>query len=160
KGSRPAPTLYSALAPRFRKWLKRPEPVQPKPDLKSNLETLFKDSAKQAKKAKAAFDSSLKPEKIEGEHDERTAINFSWTGAGRGQGKIWHCGTCNRILIAQVVGLAKEQSEMALVASQLFATLRCHSDDDYDLWALYDLQVEIPKDFRLETQKLLSGYLH
>lgn len=153
-------TLYHVLAPKFRKLTRRPEPTVPKPNLKANLEKLLKESAKQAKKEKAAFDSSIKAEKTEGEHDERTAINFSWTGAGRGQGKIWYCATCHRIVVAQVVGLTKEQSAISTIASQLFATLHDHAEDGFDLWALYDLQVGIPTDFRLETQKLLSGHLH
>lgn len=154
------PNLYSALAPHFRRWFKKPEPVLPKPDLKTNLEKFFKESAKQAKKAKTAFETSLKPEKTEGEKGERTAINFSWTGAGRGQGKIWYCDVCKRIMVVQVVGLAKEHQEINGIASQLFASLHCHSIDGYDLWALYDMVAEVPDDFRLDEQKLLSGYLH
>jgi hypothetical protein len=38
--------------------------------------------------------------------------------------------------------------------------LQDHAVDGYDLWALYDLQVEIPDTFRLEAQELKSGYLH
>ena len=155
-----APNLYSALAPRVRRLLRKPEPPVPKPDLKAALEKVLRETAKLAKKSKAAFESNLKPEKSEGEREERTAINFTWTGAGRGQGKIWHCAVCNRVVIAQVVGLPKDQAAMAQIASQLFATLRDHSEDGYDRWALYDLQAEIPEDFRLESQKLLSGYLN
>jgi ribosomal protein L37AE/L43A len=139
------------LAPTVRRWLRRPEPVVKTPSLKTNLEKMFQDTAKQAKKAKAAFESNIKPERREGPDDERTAMNFSWTGAGRGQGKIWYCAQCHRVVIAQVVGLSKDQSAIA--------TLHDHSEGGFDLWALYDLQVEIPEDFRLLEQKLLSGYL-
>jgi hypothetical protein len=153
------PTGYTLLAPVFRRWLRRPEPPVKQPSLKSNLERMFQETAKQAKKAKAAFESSIKPERREGPNDERTAMNFSWTGAGRGQGKIWYCSHCHRVVIAQVVGAARDQSAIAAVASQLFASLHDHAEDGYDLWALYDLQLEIPADFRLLEQKLLSGYL-
>ncbi len=154
------PTAYHYLAPLFRKWLRRPEPAVPKTDLKANIERILKETAKTAKKAKSTFESSLRTEKLEGPDDERTAINFSWTGVGRGQGKIWQCSVCNRIVIAQVVGLSKDQAAISAVASQLFATLHDHTADGFDLWALYDLQIGIPEDFRLEEQKLLSGYLH
>jgi hypothetical protein len=152
-------TLYHVLAPHARRLLRRPEPPVPKPDLRENLEKMLKETAKQAKKAKSAFDSSLKPEKTEGEHGERTAINFSWSGGGRGQGKIWYCETCRRVVIAQVVGMAKDQHAITAIASQLFASLHDHAEDGYERWALYDLQADIPADFRLEAQKLLSGYL-
>jgi hypothetical protein len=154
------PNAYYYLAPLFRKWFKRPDPPVQKTDLKANIERIFKDKAKQSKKSKTAFESAIRPEKAEGADDERSAINFSWTDAGRGQGKIWQCSTCNRIVIAQVVGLMKDQAAISAVASQLFATLEDHPTDGYDLWALYDLQIGIPEDFRLEEQKLLSGYLH
>lgn len=154
------PTLYYYLAPRFRKLLRRPEPAVPQTDLKANIERILKDTAKQAKKTKANFESNIRAEKVEGAEGERNAINFSWSGVGRGQGKIWQCHTCNRIVIAQVIGLAKDQAAVSAVASQLFGTLEDHATDGFDLWALYDLQIGIPEDFRLEEQKLLSGYLH
>ena len=153
------PNAYSLLAPTVRRWLRLPEPPVKTPILKTNLDRMFQETARQAKKAKASFESSMKPERREGPDNERTAMNFSWTGAGRGQGKIWYCAHCHRVVIAQVVGLARDQSAIAAIASQLFASLHDHSEDGYDLWALYDLQVRIPDDFRLEEQKLLSGYL-
>jgi hypothetical protein len=153
-------TPYSYMASYVRSRFRKPEPIEPgRVDLKANLEKMLQETAKQARKAKAAFDSSIKPEKIEGESGERTAINFSWSGAGRGQGKIWHCATCNRVVVAQVVGLNRDSAALAQVASQLFATLEDHSADGYDRWALYDLQIDLPSDFRLQEQKLLSGYL-
>lgn len=161
--AKPAKTqtsLYTMLAPQFRKIFRQPEPVVPETDLKANLEKVLKDTAKLAKKAKTSFESSIKAEKIEGVNEERTSINFSWTGAGKGQGKIWRCRTCNRVVVAQVVGMGKDQNSISAVAAQLFATMKDHSDDGYELWGLYDLKLYIPNDFRLESQKLLSGHLH
>ena len=152
-------TGYALLAPVVRRWLRRPEPMPKTPNLKTNLEKMFQETAKQAKKAGAKFESSIKAERSEGPAGERAAMNFSWTGAGRGQGKIWYCSHCHRVVIAQVVGLTRDQGTIAAVASQLFSSLQDHGQDGYDLWALYDLEVEIPDDFRLQEQKLLSGYL-
>ncbi len=152
--------LYSIMAPHFRKLFRQPEPIVPETDLKANLEKVLKDTAKLAKKSKVSFESSIKAEKIEGDNEERTSINFSWTGAGKGQGKIWRCKTCNRVVVAQVVGLGKDQNSISSIAAQLFATLKDHSEDGYELWGLYDLKLYIPQDFRLESQKLLSGHLH
>ncbi len=154
------PNVYTFAAPRMRKWLKRPEPVVPRPNLQNILDGFLKDTAKLARKSKTKFDSALKPEKTEGPDGERTSLSFAWTGEGRGQGKIWHCATCNRVIVAQVVGLHKDQSAIANIAAQLFATLRDHAQNGYDKWALYDLQIDVPSDFRLQSQKLLSGHLH
>lgn len=126
------------------------------PDLKQTLENLLQQTAKQAKKARARFESTSKPSRVE---DGREAISFSWLGAGRGQGKIWHCPVCNRVVIAQAIGLVKDQAQIGRIASQLFASLRCHAEDGMELWALYDHRVEVPKSFQIESQKLLSGYL-
>ncbi len=152
-------TFYHVLAPHFRRWLRRPPPLPPKVDLKANLEKFLKDITKQAKKSGEKLEASTKSEKEEGENSERRAMNFSWTGNGRGQGKIWYCSRCNRVLVAQVLGLGREQNAIASIASRLFSSLEDHSTNGYDLWALYDLQVEIPEGFRLASQKLLSGYI-
>ena len=157
------PNIYALAAPTIRKWMRRPEPVLPKPDLRANLERMLKETAKQARKSKATFQSTIKAEKTEGIDGERTAIHFSWTGQGRGQGKIWHCKTCNRVVLAQVIGLATQQKAQAainVIASRLFANFRDHALEGYDRWALYDLQVDVPESFRLEEQKLLAGHLH
>ncbi len=153
------PTPYYFLAPYFRKWFKRPPPKPVPTDLKAHLEKLLKDTAKDAKKSKVAFESQIKTQKTEGENGERSSINFSWTGAGRGQGKIWSCSNCSRVVIAQVIGMAKDHNAIGAIASQLFATCEDHSSDGFDLWALYDLKCQVPVDFVLQSHKLLSGHL-
>jgi hypothetical protein len=153
-------TVYTLLSPHFRRLLRRPEPPVPEPNLRTNLEKILKETAKQAKKSKTEFKSDIKPEKTEGEDDERTAMNFAWSGDGRGQGKAWYCKTCHRLVIAQVVGMAKERDAISAITSQLLGSLQCHAPDGFDRWALYDLQCDVPEDFRLVSQKLLSGYLH
>ncbi len=152
-------TLYDVFAPKVRKLFNRPAPEQKPPDLRRLLDKVLKDAAKSAKKAGAGFESSTRPEKLEGDDLERTAIPFSWLGGGRGQGKIWHCTKCNRVVVAQVIGIARDGGQVQSVAAGLFATLRDHSADTLDLWALYDLQVKVPVTFRLHQQQVMSGHL-
>jgi hypothetical protein len=155
------PTPYYMFAPYFRKLLKRPAPPVPKTDLRQTLDRILKDAAKEAKKSgRAPFECQTRPEKAEGLNDERMAMGFTWTGAGRGQGKIWRCSTCNRVVMAQVVGLQKDHNQIGAVASQLFATFQDHSVDGNDLWALYDLQAEVPTEFHLAAHRVMSGHLH
>lgn len=153
-------TPYYFLARKVRRMLHRPEPKQPAVDLKANLDKFLKEIAKQSKKSKERLDAHSKPERVEREDEKRRSINFNWTGAGKGQGKIWHCQICNRVLVAQVVGMGKDINAIPGIASRLFQSLEDHAEDGFDLWALYDLQAGIPDGFRLESQKLLSGYLH
>jgi hypothetical protein len=143
-------------------WLLRrfwkPSPSRPSepPDLKALLEVFMKQTGKEARKGKAAFDYKVKPATTEA-NGTRTAHNFSWSGAGQGQGKIWHCKECGRVVIAQVVGKPKEP--VADVAAQLFSSLQDHGEGGWETWALYDFVGAVPEGFVLKSQKLMSGYL-
>ena len=153
------PTAYSlSRAARCAKWLRRPEPPVPKTDLKANLEKMFKETAKQAKKAKAAFESSIKPEKTEGADGRahRDQLLLDRRRARTGQDLALQHLPPHRDRAGGRAGEGSGARSRAM-ASQLFATLQDHRTDGYDLWALYDLQIGIPDDFRLEEQKLLSG---
>ncbi len=131
-----------------------PEPSAP--DLRAMLDTFLKDTGKQARKAKNSFDSKVKAETIE-HRGERTAHHFTWSGAGSGQGKIWYCAECRRVVIAQVVGRGRDN--LADVAASMFGSFTDHADGGWNTWALYDLESEVPEGFVLKSQKLMSGYL-
>ncbi|MDE2127706.1 MAG: hypothetical protein KGJ62_14070 [Armatimonadetes bacterium] len=130
------------------------------PDLRDNLDRMMKDAEKQAKKARRAFESSAKPEHTEGEDGERQAVNFKWQGDGRAQGKIWYCSQCQRVVIAQVVGLQKDAAAISTIGALLFQSIRCHSRTDCDLWAIFGLELEVPTDFLLKAHSLTSGHMH
>lgn len=154
-------TLFSlAMTQLQRYFLKETTPESLGRTLEETLKRLFNESEKQAKKAKVKFTGTSEQETREGTNSERVAIGFEWSGVGRGIGKIWKCTHCGRIVVAQVVGRTKDRSRINEVARQLLATIHDHSEDGFDLWALYDLQVALPEDYRLLEQKLLSGYLH
>ena len=125
-------------------------------DLRATLDAFMKETAKAARKARATFEYKVKPdtEELDG---ERRAHNFSWTGNGQGQGKIWHCRRCGRVVIAQVVGQVRDPIQA--VASVMFSEMRDHGDDGWETWALFDLVAGIPDDFALKAQKLMSSYL-
>lgn len=126
------------------------------PDLQATLDEFLRTSAKVARKSRESFDCKVKPEVVEA-GGERTARNFSWTGGGCGQGKIWHCKGCGRIVIAQIVGQGKDP--VANVASGMFGDMVDHPEEGWATWGLYDLVASVPEDFALETQQLMSGYL-
>jgi hypothetical protein len=143
----------------FRKWQKsrkKTEVSSKTPDLRVILENFLKQTEKQSKKARSSFDSKIRPETTEA-NGERTAFNFSWSGGGQGQGKIWYCKACGRVVVAQVVGTAKDN--IANVASQMLGSIGCHGENGWETWALYDLVAGIPSDFMLKSQQLMSGYL-
>jgi len=150
-------SLFEALyaAWKRRKGAGEHVPQEP-PDLRATLEEFLKQTRKQSRKQRAPFECKVKPETVE-HGGERVAHNFSWTGGGHAQGKMWFCRTCGRSVIAQVVGQGKDN--VAGIASALFSSIRDHSADGWNTWALYDLVAAVPESFRLRAQKLMSGYL-
>lgn len=149
-------TLAELLFDLWRRFRKTPETEPKQPDLRAMLENFLKQTAKHARKQKATFDCRIKPETIEA-NGERAAHNFSWIGGGVGQGKIWHCRKCGRVVIAQVIGQPRDN--ISDVAAQMFGDIIDHAEQGWYTWALYDLVAQIPADFVLKTQKLMSGYL-
>jgi hypothetical protein len=135
---------------------KTPMAEKGEPDIRQILDAFLKTSGKQAKKAKASFECKIRPETTEA-NGRRVALHFSWTGGGYGQGKIWYCRDCGRVIIAQVVGPNRE--EVSKIASEMMGTFIDHSSDGFYVWALYDLVCAVPQEFDLKSQKLMSGYL-
>lgn len=151
-------SLGGWLFQRFQAWKRRGKTVTEAtpPDLRVILDDFLRQTGKQMKRGKGTFDSKLKPETKEA-NGERTAIHFSWSGGGIGQGKIWHCRMCGRVVIAQIVGQARDN--VTDVAAQMFSGMRDHGTNGWETWALYDMVAGVPSDFALKQQKLMSGYL-
>lgn len=126
------------------------------PDLRPTLDAYLKETSKRARKDRRQFDCKVKPQTTEA-GGERTALHFSWTGGGLGQGKIWHCSGCKRTVIAQVVGQPRDP--VADVAAGVFSDMRDHPEQGWTVWALFDLVAAVPEAFILKSHKFLSGYI-
>ena len=133
-----------------------PEQDGETPELRPLLDTFLKETAKRAKKEHRSFECKVKPPTTEA-GGERVALHFSWTGGGIGQGKIWFCNVCRRMVVAQVVGQPKDP--VTDLAASIFGDMRDHPEDAWTVWGLFDLVVGIPEGFALRSHKLLSGYL-
>ena len=126
------------------------------PPLRQILETFLKDTEKRARKTKLAFQCKVKPETKEAD-GERTVLHFSWSGSGKGQGKIWFCRRCRRTVIAQVVGQSGDPVSDA--AAAVFSDMRDHSDDGWITWGVFDLVAGVPGTLKLNSHQFMSGYL-
>jgi hypothetical protein len=135
---------------------RKPRVAPSAPDIRAALDAFLKETSRQARKARAPFESKVRPETKE-MGGARTSISFSWTGAGQGQGKIWHCATCGRVVIAQVVGQPRDN--VAQVASELFGSFEDHAVEGWNTWAFYDLVSAVPQGYWLRDRKLMSGQL-
>ena len=127
-----------------------------KPDLHATLDEYFKLIRKTYKKgAELSFRRNVNlikdPEFSEG----RTVLGFSWKGSIRANGLIFHVG--NRITIVQVMGRLKENWRPTVL--RIFQSIVDKGDAPQTLWSAYGLKLGVPREYKLERQKLLSGYL-
>ena len=127
-----------------------------KPDLHATLDEYFKLIRKTYKRGtELSFRRNVNlikdPEFFEG----RTVLGFSWKGSIRANGLIFHVG--KRIIIVQVMGRLKENWRPTVL--RIFQSITDHGDAPQTLWSAYGLKMGVPKEYKLERQKLLSGYL-
>lgn len=119
-------------------------------DLYAQLGNYLDDLRRKARKKKLNFDQKIKSK-------EGGAVSFTWRADRKAQGKLWVCEDCGRVIIAQVSG--EPSDDVSNIASWVLPTIEDHSEDGWRTWALYELIAESPPGYRLEKQRLLSGYI-
>ena len=131
-----------------------------KPDLHATLDEYFKLIRKNYKRGpELSFRRNVtlikEPEFFEG----RNVIGFSWKGGVRANGLIFHAG--KRITIVQVMGRLKENwRPMVLrIFRSISTSINAGGNARHTLWSAYGLALCVPNEYKLERQKLLSGYL-
>lgn len=130
-----------------------------KPDLQKVLDEYFKLVRKDFKKKSPSLNikRNINLVKDESFFENRTVSFFSWKSNVRANGAIWHCHECKRIVVVQVIGHPKEN--MRDTTLRILNSISDHPAGYTNLWSAYQLNVEIPRRYRLDKQKLMSGYL-
>lgn len=147
------------------KWATEPAPrkkneTPKKPDVEVRRESYFRLLQKSAKKKKMSVTTKAADAPRSVLRPERTATGFTWTADRKATGAVWHCDTCRRTVIAQVLGSPSGKGSFGSTAEAVLGSLRCHGDDpEWRTWALYDLQTQVPSSYRLESQELMNVYL-
>ena len=128
-----------------------------KPDLHATLDEYFKLIRKTYKRrgTELSFRRNVDLVKQEGFFEGRTVLGFSWKGEIRANGLIFHGG--KRVTIVQVMGRLKENWRPTVL--RVFQSIVDRSEASQTLWSAYGLKLGVPKEYKLERQKLLSGYL-
>jgi hypothetical protein len=128
-----------------------------KPDLHATLDEYFKLIRKTYKRrgTELSFRRNVDLVKEEGFFEGRTVLGFSWKGDIRANGLIFHVG--KRVTIVQVMGRLKENWRPTVL--RIFQSIVDRSGASQTLWSAYGLKLGVPKEYKLERQKLLSGYL-
>ena len=149
--------LDDAQMPRLEiKWSKA---MRKKPDLHKVLDEYFQLVRKNYKKKMESLfikrDVNLIRDKsfFEG----RDVVFFNWKSDVRANGAIWHCHECKRIVIKQILGHPK--GSMREDTLRILTSAIDHSPGHTNLWSAYQLSVSIPRRYKLDKQKLMSGYL-
>jgi len=133
------------------KWWTKPKPTLL---LEDALDDFLSRIQKEAAKKKIALNLKKRKAPPYLERSDRETLVFSWRGDRRGIGRVWHCKTCGKIVMAQVAGMS-----IPAGAGHILSTIEDHSPTGRITWALYRLYMELPEDFILSEQKLMSGFL-
>ena len=149
--------LEDADMPRLE--LKWSESKQKKPDLQKVLDDYFKLVRKNYKRKDTNLHIQRNVNLIKDEEffKDREVVFFNWKGDFRASGVIFHCQTCKRITIVQVMGHLKENIKET--TSRILSSVQDHPEGQATLWSAYQLNAEVPRRYRLDKHKLLSGYL-
>lgn len=148
--------LDDAEMPRLElKWAKS---RKKKPDLHKTLDEYFKLVRKNYKRGgNVSFRRNVELIKDEDFLKDCTVLGFSWKGGIRANGLIIHNSDTKRITIVQVMGRIKENWRPIVL--RVFQSISDKGDPKYTVWSAYGLRLSVPSTYKLEKQKLLSGYL-
>lgn len=121
-----------------------------KPDLMARAREFLSTLEKSRKKQK--FSSTVKEDK----RDENS-VNFAWRAEQLGQGKLTYCPDCDRVVIAQIV--STRDDNVSGIAPMILGSLSDHGEIGWSTWALYGLEFAVPKNYKIEKNVFMSGYL-
>ena len=142
------------------KWATEPRKAKTPPDVTVRRDSYFSALRKTARKKRITLETKETDAPRAVLRPERGAAGFSWVGDRKAVGVVWHCTACRRTVIAQVLGDRSGKNGLSAVAAGVLGTLRCHPEDpEWRVWALYDLQTEVPSDYKLVGQQLMNVYL-
>lgn len=121
------------------------------------FDTYVRDLQKTAKKQRREIEFKLKPRVLAGVHKAADApITYNWTSDQKALGLIYHCGECNRLVIAEVV--APLETDLSFAPSVL-ASVREHGEGGWNLWGVHGLTARLPHEFQLEKHTLVTGHV-
>lgn len=80
---------------------------------------------------------------------------FTWTADVSACELVARCKRCSRVILIRVIGdKAKLPTDEA---AQIFSSLACYCEQDFERWGAFGLDVQIPAAFELEYSSLKAG---
>lgn len=142
------------------RWGTESERSKKEPDPEARRDTYFQSLQKEARKKKLSVQTKESDAPKRTQRPERLVSGFTWTGDKKAYGVAWYCRTCRRMTLAQVMGPRSGKSGIGNTAEAILGSIVCHSDDpEWRVWAIYDLQTQIPAEYDLVSQQLMNVYL-
>ena len=83
---------------------------------------------------------------------------FAWRAEENAYGAAWLCKQCGRVVITQVIGPV-DNAKLRQLAEKVIATVTDHPTDGWTTWAAYDFVAQVPEDFALNKQKMMTGLI-
>jgi len=100
---------------------------------------------------------------------DKDAVAFSWKAGRAGFGLAWHCHTCRRAVLAEILfgtgetdcqsGDWRSQEADTALSQRILKSLACHREDGQRLWAVYGFAFLAPDTYNLERPELVPGRL-
>ena len=142
------------------KWATLNKRARTAPDVEVRRESYFHGLKQTARKKKIALETRETDAPRGVTRSERIVAGFTWTGDRKAIGVVWHCRTCRRTVIAQVLGARSGKGGLSGVAQEVLGSVACHGHDpNWRTWAFYDLVTEVPAVYKLAGQQLMNVYL-
>jgi hypothetical protein len=118
------------------------------PNLEAKLKRYLATLAKDAKRRKANFQSSL-------DENEDGALHYRWTAENQARGAIFHRPECGRVFFLEINGGRKE-SLLPLLRTCLEG-FSSNGASEPELWSLFGIGVRLPRSLKLKHSNLTTG---
>lgn len=142
------------------KWATEPKKAKTAPNVEVKRESYFRGLRQTAKKKKLTVETKALDAPRGVLRPDRTVTGFTWNSDRKAIGAVWHCRTCRRTVIVQVLGPRSGRGGLSAVAQDVLGAFECHGvDPAWRTWALYDLVTQVPADYKLVGQQLMNVYL-
>lgn len=74
-------------------------------------------------------------------------------------GVIVSCTSCNRVSLIQFFQNADESNLLHDIAPRVLASFRDHTNGNDQQWAVYDIRMTLPGDFRVKSYRFSPGFI-
>lgn len=131
------------------KWKKSKKP----PPLSFILNNYYKKMKNVAIKKKFDFKFKENVEEIKIKKENINYLTFFWESKENCYGMLWYCHNCKRIFLIQLLSNKKD------IPYEIFTSLNCEGEENFNIWSIYNLYIGLPKDYLLQDDIFKSGFI-